>query len=167
VPDTLLVFLLLGIYLFMYFYSQVLQDRSEARKAKVGGKGSGRLSNPEQKKENALHAALVLLKKGILPDDPKTVVPPPRSSSSLLTSAASHLQFHASQINVPRGHVKITANQDLSDDDDDDDDVEDTSFGSYYQITPHQKAFNLSAIQKHIGKNPSANNMQGSTEFLR
>ena len=146
----------------MYFYSQALQDRSEGRKAKEGGKGSGRLSTAEQTKENALHAAIVLLKRGILPDDPKTVVPPlpPRSSASLLTSAASHSQFHASQNKVPQGHIKPRGNHD-----DDDDDVEEPSFGSYYRITPIQAAFNLNAIQKYIGKHPSANNMPCSTEI--
>ena len=138
-----------------------LDRRIAARK----GKGSGRLSGAEQKKDDDLNAVLVNLRLGYLPGER---VPTARApTAQVFQSARQHSTHHAGRLSVPAGRPRNDGgradrggtNGDGADDGDGDagaeddapdDGVADPAFMHFYRVTSNQKAFNKWAAAQFV-----------------
>ena len=122
----------------------MIADRKNSRKAKTGGKGSGRLSASEQAIDDKLHAELKVARdEGCLPGETRQATKKivERDQASLLASVRDTPQAHASTQALPRGPgTKFTPNDEDVDDSDEDD--EELSSLNYYQCPPQQIKFN-------------------------
>ena len=141
-----------------------LDQRIAARK----GKGSGRLSVAEQKKEDDLNALLVNLRLGYLPGER---VPTARApTAQVFQSARQHSAHHAGGLSVPAGRPRNDGGRagrgnndgDAGDEGDGVDDVDgaecdapddgeaDPAFTHFYRVPINQKAFNKWAAVQFV-----------------